>query len=105
MTIQECSVEILDERNGLGLVELVACTRVERHRVVELVEMGLLEPVGGNADQWLFAARDLRRLRTAGRLIDDLGVNAAGAALIVDLLEQREELLHQLRSQLQLLGP
>lgn len=100
MNVQEITViEIVDETRTLGIVELAACARVEEARVVEMVEAGLLEPLGAAIEQWRFASRDLRRLRAAKRLVEDLGVNLAGAVLILDLTEERDALarrLHQL---------
>jgi chaperone modulatory protein CbpM len=93
MTAHEThSVEILGD-GPIGLVEIISYAHVERDAVIEMVDVGLLEPGGASVDQWRFAARDLRRLRAAQRLIDDLGVNICGAAVILDLIEQRDELL------------
>jgi chaperone modulatory protein CbpM len=86
------SIEILSD-GAISLVDIIAFTRIERIRVIEMVEVGLLEPSGSAIEQWQFASRDLRRLRAAQRLIDDLGVNLSGAALILDLIEERDELL------------
>jgi chaperone modulatory protein CbpM len=93
MSLQEIhSIEILDD-GSISLVEMIACTQVERTRVIEMVDAGLLEPVGNVIEQWQFASRDLRRLRAALRIVNDLGVNLAGAALILDLIEERDALL------------
>jgi chaperone modulatory protein CbpM len=93
MTIQEVhSIEILDD-GSISLVEIVTCTRSDRLDVIEMVDAGLLEPIGTVIEQWRFASRDLRRLRAAQRLVDDLGVNLSGAALILDLIEERDALL------------
>jgi hypothetical protein len=42
-------------------------------------------------------AGSLQRLRVAGRLMRDLGVNVTGAALAVELLEARGELERRIR--------
>ena len=105
MTAQSTSIavhaEIMDERT-LSLVELVACTRIESAGIVAMVDAGVLDPVvrsssaQGDIDAWQFHARDARRLRTAQRLVDDLGVNLAGVAVILDLLDERTALLTRL---------
>lgn len=98
MTRQEFhGIEILDG-GVIGLMELIGCTHIERARVVEMVDAGLLDPIGGAEDEWRFAARDLRRLRSAERLCADLGVNLSGAALILDLIEERDVLLTQIET-------
>jgi chaperone modulatory protein CbpM len=86
------SIEVLGE-HPISLVEIIACTHVERARVIEMVDAGLLEPDGAAIEEWRFAPRDLQRLRAAQRLITDLGVNLSGAALILDLIEERDALL------------
>lgn len=80
--------QLVEEELTLTLDELSGACAVKRECIVELVEHGLLEPqaggdqrVGGNA---------LRRARIALRLQRDLGLNAAGAALVVELLERIE---------------
>ena len=88
---------VLDETAALHVDEF--CTRVcvERQWIVELVELGALEPrVGSDPTAWAFAAADVPRVRTITRLVDDLGVNLPGAALIVELLEERRQLLAKL---------
>ncbi|HTE41899.1 MAG TPA: chaperone modulator CbpM [Steroidobacteraceae bacterium] len=70
--------------------EFVAIARIEHGQLAILVEIGILEPNG--SEPWRFEHRDLRRLRSAQRLVRDLGVNLAGAALILDLLDERAEL-------------
>jgi chaperone modulatory protein CbpM len=93
MIMQEIhSIEILSD-GAISLVDIVAFTRIERMRVIEMVDIGLLEPSGNAIEQWQFASRDLRRMRAAQRLVDDLGVNLSGAALILDLIEERDTLL------------
>ena len=94
MTMHEIhSVEILGAQGSITLTQMVSYTNVDRVRVIEMVDAGLLEPLGAIVEQWQFAHRDLRRLRAAERLVNDLGVNLSGAALILDLIEQRDELL------------
>lgn len=88
----------LDESVVLHVDEL--CTRlcVERQWIAELVDLGALEPrAGREPGSWDFLASDVPRLRAILRLVDDLDVNLAGAALIVELAEERRRLLQQLR--------
>jgi chaperone modulatory protein CbpM len=66
--------------------------------VIELAELGLVCPRGTAPQDWQVSARELVRLRTAARLIRDLGVNVSGAALAVELLEARRDLETRLRA-------
>jgi chaperone modulatory protein CbpM len=63
-----------------------------------LVEQGILEPAGRRGRHWCFPASSLRRTRITLHLQRDLGVNLAGAALVLDLLERIEELDTRLRA-------
>jgi len=88
--------EMLDESVWYAFADFCAVLRAERPWVLELVEIGLLEPHGAAPEAWRFAARDLLRARTTARLVNDLGVNLAGAGVILDLLEERRELIARL---------
>ncbi len=74
------------------LTELSATLGADHATIVELTEYGVLEPVGEHPSDWRFGAGDLRRCRIALRLLEDLGVNAAGAALALDLMARIDAL-------------
>jgi chaperone modulatory protein CbpM len=83
---------ILDETTWVDAGEVCTLCRVSRTHLVELVEEGVVEPVGGDPGDWRFPSSDLARLRRALRLERDLGVNPAGIALVMDLLDELERL-------------
>jgi chaperone modulatory protein CbpM len=97
-TLEVHAIEILDDTAPVPLSEVLASTRLERTYLVNMVEAGVVTPVGATIEQWTFVRADLRRLRIARRLIEDLDVNAAGVALILDLLEERNALLSRVRA-------
>ncbi len=88
---------LIDEQSLISLGEL--CRACSRHAewVIELVEEGVLEPSGPSPDQWRFPASALKRALTAARLQRDLGINLAGVALALDLLDEIETLRARLR--------
>jgi chaperone modulatory protein CbpM len=88
--------QMLDETAWLEVSEFCAHLQVERDWVAELVEAGVLEPQGASPDAWSFPVSALSRARTVVRLVQDLGVNLAGAALILELLEERRMLERRL---------
>ena len=51
-----------------------------------------------NTAQWRFSGAQLRRARIALRLERDLGLNAAGVALVLELLEELEQFRRERRS-------
>ena len=92
------SVELIDEQRTFTLSELCRCFAIEAELIEALVEQGILEPVGRRGYHWCFPASSLRRTRITLHLQRDLGVNLAGAALALDLLERIEELDARLRA-------
>ncbi|WP_264210726.1 chaperone modulator CbpM [Leisingera thetidis] len=85
--------QVLD---SLNLEELCRFCRTEENWVVELVQQGVLDPEGTGAASWRFRGLSIIRAKKARRLSRDLGINTAGVALVLDLLEQREHLLRRL---------
>jgi chaperone modulatory protein CbpM len=92
--------EVLDEDSEITLVQLCRSCSVSAETIEALVEHGILEPAGRRGRHWCFSGPSIRRVRVAQRLQHDLGVNLAGVALALDLLEHVERLesaLHQAR--------
>jgi chaperone modulatory protein CbpM len=91
------SSEIVEDNIELSLAGLCRACQLPAERVFELVEEGVVEPVGRNPVRWRFQGISVRRVRCVQRLQRDLGVNIAGAALALDLLEEVERLRARLR--------
>jgi len=87
---------VLDENTRLSFVELCHLGETNAEYVIELVEEGLLEPESLSTPDWRFDSRALKRLQKTIHLQRDLRVNLAGAALVLDLLEEVEELRRKL---------
>ena len=90
---------ILEEQTELSLADVCRACAAQADRIVELVNEGVLAPAGGAPDYWRFTGIHLHRARVALRLQNDLGVNLAGAALALELLDE----LDRLRTRLQAL--
>src|SRR5687767_10105737 len=77
--------------------EVVAQTvGARRSLVVRLARQGLIETVEGGVDEPLVPRRVVVQLRRMQRLRRDLGVNFAGAAVILDLVGRIEQLNREL---------
>lgn len=76
----------------LTLDELCRFCDADTAWVVDMVEHGALDPQGNVRAEWTFQAISIARARKARRLQRDFEVNAAGIALILDLLEERDAL-------------
>lgn len=87
---------IIDEQTELSLHELCNACSHSAEWVIELVEEGVLEPAGYQQTEWSFNGKSLIRVRSAMRLERDLGLNLAGIALVLDLLDEIEILKSQL---------
>lgn len=90
----ELSGQILEEQGEFSLTEFCGICAVEERQIVELVEEGIIET--RSITQWRFSGNDLRRARISLRLQRDLGLNPAGTAVVLDLLEHIESLERRL---------
>lgn len=81
----------------LTLSELCRACQLPTEHIFALVEEGIVEPAGDDPERWRFQSLCITRIRRAHRLERDLGVNLAGAALALDLLEQIDRLQARLR--------
>jgi chaperone modulatory protein CbpM len=85
----------------MSLPELARCCRCSVDWVVELVGEGVIEPAQGSAPaHWRFDEVAVVRAAAASRLANDLAINAAGAALALDLLDEIRALRRQVRLRL-----
>ncbi len=87
---------ILEETTVLTTSELGRLCTVEIQQIVELVEEGVLIVETESGGEWHFAPSSLRRARTAIRLQRDLGINLAGVALAIELLDEIADLRRQI---------
>ncbi|BBL35221.1 chaperone modulatory protein CbpM [Nitrosomonas stercoris] len=84
---------IIEESDNISLVEFCQICQVDTEWVIALVQEGVLEPIGPEPECWSFSGISLRRALIISRLQQDLDINLAGAALIIELLEERDNLL------------
>lgn len=79
----------------LTTTELTISFGVTSDIIVKIVEEAIVTPKTGPIEQWQFDDSEVRRIRIALQLIQDLGVNLAGAALALDLLDEIDRLHHR----------
>ncbi|WPC67362.1 chaperone modulator CbpM [Rhodoferax ferrireducens] len=81
----------------LTLLDISRTCAVQTDFILELIEEGVLAPLAGSAPgSWRFTTVQTRQVTVAARLQRDLGVNPAGAALALQLLDELETLRAQL---------
>jgi DNA-binding transcriptional MerR regulator len=76
----------------LTLDRLAAHTDMHPAMVERFVACGLITPVEWQGDVLLFEPSAVPRLRIIARLRDNLGINVAGIAVIMDLLDRLRDL-------------
>jgi chaperone modulatory protein CbpM len=89
-TILPCTV--LDETTTYSLHQCCTLCRVNAQMIHEMIDEGVISPMGDNPWNWCFGATQIKRIQIALRLQQDLRVNLPGAALALDLLEELTEL-------------
>jgi chaperone modulatory protein CbpM len=85
-------VRLLQEGEWLAVDDVCRLCAIDMDLVIEFVELGVIRSRGAQPLQWCVPAEAIGRLRVASRLMRDLGVNVSGAALAIELLENRREL-------------
>ena len=100
MTEQKNSGQVsilLDENCSFTLQEFSQFFQQNLDMIMEMINEGLIVPKGSSRQQWRFGLREIKRAQSAQRLICDLQVNMAGAALALDLLDEIDRLRRQNR--------
>ena len=88
---------IAENETRLTLRQLCDACGVHAEYIIELVDEGFIEPSGIEKSHWCFKGTNIRRVQKARRLQRDLGVNLAGIALALELMEEIDQLRSRLR--------
>ncbi len=89
--------QVIDERTEITIVQLCRRCSVETELVHRMVAEGIIEPSRTDGDMLYFPNSCAKRTQVVVRLRSDLGVNMAGAALALELLDHIEKLQSRLR--------
>jgi chaperone modulatory protein CbpM len=89
--------ELLDDELFLTLGELSRACTIHADRIIDIVNEGIIEPQGRDVAEWRFPGAALVRVQCVTRLQRDLGVNLAGAALVLELMDEIDRLRSHLR--------
>ncbi|MEX0962854.1 MAG: chaperone modulator CbpM [Pseudohongiellaceae bacterium] len=76
----------------LSLNEMCEITVMSKNTIIEIVEHGIVEPIGDEPESWRFDTRMLVKTRKALRLHRDLEIDWSGIAFSISLLEELEQL-------------
>ena len=91
----------MEDITELTLEDLCRACAAQADIIIELVSEGVIDTAGAPPnqppDQWRFTGLHLHRAKVAMRLHRDLGVNFAGAALALELMDELQVLKARLR--------
>ncbi len=82
---------------GYTVDDLCEICQLTVERIFELVDYGVIDPVGASIAEWRFPTQSIIRARRALRLQRDLELNLAGIALALELIEENERLRRDLQ--------
>ena len=88
---------ILENESRLTLRQLCDACAVHAEYIIELVDEGYIDPSGVEKSHWCFSGIAINRVRKAKHLQRDLGINLAGVALAIELMDEIEDLRARLR--------
>lgn len=95
--VKPISGTIFNETTLITITELCEVCSVDQKTIDEMIDEGILEPTYSDRARRRLPYSSVRRTRTVIHLQRDLGINMAGAALALELLERIEDLRTQLR--------
>jgi chaperone modulatory protein CbpM len=97
MRVEITEVVRIEEHQTLSLAELADLSRLSEADLLELLECGVIAPIGSAADRPSFGAECLIAARAASRLKEELDLDAHSVAVVLALLERIRRLESQLR--------
>lgn len=83
---------ITNQETILTRLELCEACQISSDFIDHLIEYEIIRPLQTNNDEWIFDLLALNRIKTVIRLQRDLEINLAGAALVLDLLDELNDL-------------
>lgn len=88
----------LDARHEFSFAELVQISGLSEAELRELVDYGVLMPTDPQGAEWTFGGDIVVTVQAAGRLRDDLELDAQALALALTLINRIRDLEAQLRN-------
>lgn len=89
-------VDIVTDFPALSTDDLGLICNLSPDQVVAYVAEGIVVPLGSEPGQWRFSRLSVITIQRAHRLERDLGLNLAGVALALELMDEVEALKQRL---------
>lgn len=83
---------IIDEEEFISITHLCHNYNHSQEEIVELVEEGILNPIGSTKNEWRFHYRAIARIQKVRRLQKDFELDLSASGLVMQLLDRIEEL-------------
>ncbi|MFT4861131.1 MAG: chaperone modulatory protein CbpM [Pseudohongiellaceae bacterium] len=77
----------------ITLSEICQAVNLSEQKIVELVEHDIVHPIGPEPASWSFDVAMVSTARRAARLHQDLELEWSAVAVIVELIQQRDQLI------------
>lgn len=87
---------LIEESTTYSFSEVCHDYNISQQLLLELIEQGLLPNQPAEVKNRILTQRELRRVQSALRLHQDLGINPPGVTLVIELLEKIEEMNQEL---------
>ncbi|WP_339671996.1 chaperone modulator CbpM [Dasania marina] len=82
----------------LSINELCQLECIEPDMILDIVEYGIAEPIAGHSSaDWVFEASTVHWIKKAARLQRDLDIDWVAVAMVIDLMQQKEDLQQENR--------
>lgn len=88
MKLQIIEAVILDDYLSLSLIELCNACDAHEEWILELVDEGIINPLEQEQADINFPGSSLKQALAVKHLQQDLGINLAGAAMVMDLKQE-----------------
>lgn len=83
---------VVDDDEYISLIHLCRYCNQSQEEIFELVDEGILEPIGSLKHEWRFSYRAITRVKKVRRLQKDFELELSASGLVIHLLDRIEEL-------------
>jgi len=89
---------MVDENNlRLSIDQLSQATTLSSEMIIEIVEQGIIDPIGESPEHWCFTSQTVAVAKRAFRLHKDLEIDWSGIALAISLIDELQQLREENR--------
>lgn len=89
--MQKIQIKLLSDRDCVSVIELSRLLCVPEPTIIEWIEHEVVQ-ASAEKDTYYIASSEISRAKCAVRLTRDLGVNASGIAIILELRQKIQRL-------------